>query len=264
MQTTLEYRRSAADRLGKNFRGTVSGIEVRDAASGLSLVGHACVTNVGYDMGWYTETVRSGAFAKTLGENPDVQLLVNHEGLPLARTLSGTLSLAEDSRGLAVEAHLDPNDPDVARLVPKMQRGDIDQMSFAFRAERVSWNDDYDRRDILEANIHRGDVSVVNQGANPATHAEVEARGLPSLGEFVELAREWRAGATLSASTTATLKHILSLFTTADSAVDEGQSVLSELLGVPNPDPDKPADDARALPDVALYRARLAQYRAAV
>ena len=37
-------------------------------------------------MGGYTETIARGAFTKTLSERPDVQLLINHEGLPLART----------------------------------------------------------------------------------------------------------------------------------------------------------------------------------
>jgi hypothetical protein len=42
-------------------------------------------------------------------------------------------------------------------------------MSFAFRVTRQQWSPDYDQRDILEVDLHRGDVSVVNFGANPAT-----------------------------------------------------------------------------------------------
>jgi phage head maturation protease len=45
----------------------------------------------------------------------------------------------------------------------------VDEMSFAFRVTRQMWSPDYDQRDILEVDIHRGDVSVVNFGANPAT-----------------------------------------------------------------------------------------------
>jgi phage head maturation protease len=36
---------------------------------------------------------RTWRFRKTLSETPDVRLLINHEGLPLARTKNGTLRL---------------------------------------------------------------------------------------------------------------------------------------------------------------------------
>jgi len=81
----------------------------------------------------------------------------------------------EDSRGLAVDADLDDEDPDVQLLSRKMNGGLIDQMSFAFRASRQEWDLDYTERRILEADIHRADVSVVNQGANPSTFASVRS-----------------------------------------------------------------------------------------
>jgi hypothetical protein len=48
-------------------------------------------------------------------------------------------------------------------------------MSFAFQATDQEWDADRRNRRILAANIHRGDVSVVNQGANEATSASVRA-----------------------------------------------------------------------------------------
>ena len=149
----------------------VSGLELREVDGSLRFSGCASATNRTYRVGWFDETIRSGAFAKTLSERPDTQLLIGHEGLPLARTLSGTLRLSEDQRGLMVDADLDPNDPDVQRLAPKVARGDLTEMSFAFRVPkgRDSWNDDYDAREISEVDIHRGDVSVVAYGANPYT-----------------------------------------------------------------------------------------------
>jgi HK97 family phage prohead protease len=80
-----------------------------------------------------------GAFAATLAKKPDVRLLINHDGLPLARTTSGTLKLREDKRGLHFEAELDATDPDVQRILPKVQRGDLSQMSFAFRTIKDAW-----------------------------------------------------------------------------------------------------------------------------
>src|SRR5204863_585123 len=77
------------------------------------------------------------------------------------------------STGLHVEASLDPSDPDVQRLMPKMERKDMDEMSFAFRVKDDEWSDDYAQRRLLEVSLHKGDVSVVNFGANPATSVQL-------------------------------------------------------------------------------------------
>jgi HK97 family phage prohead protease len=146
------------------------------------LTGYASVFNSPYDVmggppfGW-REVVDPHAFDTTLGAKPDLHLLINHEGMPLARTKSGTLRLAADTQGLHVEAGLDPSDPDVQRLAPKMGRGDMDEMSFAFRTKRDEWSDDDSERRLLEVSLHKGDVSVVNFGANPATSAEMNSIG---------------------------------------------------------------------------------------
>ena len=156
--------------------------ERRSAPKPLNLVGYASTTEKPYDMGPYDETVARGAFGKTLAENPDVQLTVNHGGLPLARTVSGTMRLSEDRTGLLVDADLDPEDPDVQAVARKIQRGDIDQMSFAFKVTRQAWDDTYTERRILEADLHRGDVSICNQGANPTTSVAVRAATLRAAG----------------------------------------------------------------------------------
>jgi HK97 family phage prohead protease len=156
-------------------------LEVRAQAGGRStLSGYASVTEQAYEMwdwcGPYGEVVRAGAFSKTLGENPAVQLLLNHGGLSMAYTNAGTLRLAEDSTGLQMEAEVNTSRTDVRDMVTALQDGDVDEMSFAFRVTRQQWSPDFDQRDILEVDIHKGDVSVVNFGANPAT--SVQARGL--------------------------------------------------------------------------------------
>lgn len=149
----------------------------------LAFSGYACVTEAGYEMedwlGPYTEVVRQGAFTKTLAESADVPFLVNHGGLTLARTKSGTLRLAEDGTGLHTEADLDPASPHVQALRSAMDRGDVDEMSFGFWVTRQQWSPDFDQRDILEVNLAKGDVSVVNYGANPNTAgAQLNARDL--------------------------------------------------------------------------------------
>lgn len=184
----------------------------------LHFSGYASVTEAPYEMddlfGAYTEVVRRGSFAKTLAEGCDVPFKLNHDGISLARTKSGTMRLLEDSTGLLAEADLDPSSPAVQTIRSAMERGDLDEMSFAFRVTRQEWSRDYTQRDILEVNLSKGDVSVVNYGANPHTTGAT-LRGRDVVSALCEL----RAGATLTPDAMATLGH-----------------VLAEVLGVPNPD----------------------------
>lgn len=138
----------------------------------------------GPDAGGWVEQLRGDAFQKTLRAQPDVMLLLNHTGAPLARTKSGTMTLSCDRRGLLVEAQLDPSDPDVQALLPKMRRGDLDEMSFAFRVKDQEWNDDYTHRTIREVSLQKGDVSVVNYGMNPNTRVAVAEGTLGALAEL--------------------------------------------------------------------------------
>jgi hypothetical protein len=63
----------------------------------------------------------------------------------------------------------------VQRLETKMERGDMDEMSFAFRVKADKWSDDDTERTLTEVSLHKGDVSVVNFGANPATSAQLNS-----------------------------------------------------------------------------------------
>lgn len=151
-------------------------LEVRAPSSSggpTTVEGYASVTEEPFEMfdhlGPYTEVVRAGAFTKTLAENPSVQLLLNHGGLSMAYTKAGTLRLAEDDTGLHMEADVNPTRGDVRDMLAALEDGAVDEMSFAFRVTRQMWSPDYEERDILEVDLHRGDVSVVNFGANPAT-----------------------------------------------------------------------------------------------
>jgi len=119
----------------------------------------------------FIETIARGAFRKTLTEIPDVRLLVNHDGLPLARTKNGTMTLIEDDIGLRFEAEL--ADTQEARdLHALIARGDVDQMSFAFRVIRQKWSDDRKMRTLTEVSLADGDVSVVTYPAYPETMVE--------------------------------------------------------------------------------------------
>ncbi|MGW7239731.1 HK97 family phage prohead protease [Streptomyces sp. NPDC054804] len=149
-------------------------VRAKPGVSNVSVIeGYASVTEQPYQMwdwlGPYDEVVRAGAFMKTLSETPQTQLLLNHGGLSMAYTKAGTLRLAEDTQGLQIGADVNTSRSDVRDMVTAIEDGSVDEMSFAFRVVRQMWSPDYDQRDILEVDIHRGDVSVVNFGANPAT-----------------------------------------------------------------------------------------------
>lgn len=160
---------------------SIDDFELRSAGDSLTLVGYASVFDTSYPVaggpehGGWDEIVDRAAFNRTLSEKPDTHLLINHAGMPLARTKSGTMRLATDDHGLHVEADLDRRDPDVQSLEVKMGRGDMDQMSFAFRTIRHEFNEDLSERRMLEVSIHKGDVSVVNFGANPATSSQLRS-----------------------------------------------------------------------------------------
>jgi HK97 family phage prohead protease len=175
-------------------------LEVRAASgSGPAVVeGYASATEAPYEMydafGPYNEVIRAGSFNKTLSENPQVQLLLNHGGLSMAYTRAGTLALSEDSTGLHMRAEVNPTRNDVRDLLTALEDRAIDEMSFAFRVPsgKSVWSPDYDQRDITEVDMHRGDVSVVNFGANPSTSvAAMRAQDFDRMGP--DAARELMA-----------------------------------------------------------------------
>ena len=173
-------------------------LDMPDGSSVPKLVGYGAVFNsLSDDMGGWREIIRPGAFTRALANNCDVRLLLNHEGLPLARTKSGTLHLSEDQRGLKFEAELDPTDPDVVRILPKMKRGDLNNCSFAFTVLTDTFRSEngQDIREIREFDSLY-DVSLVTYPAYPAAGA-----ALRSYQEWKEQQKEAEKVETPAAST---------------------------------------------------------------
>jgi hypothetical protein len=227
--------------------------ELRQKGDTIHFTGYASTFDQPYDMGWYTENVRSGAFTKTLNEAPDVTLLVNHEGLPLARTKSGTLKLAQDTRGLHTGSELEARDPDVQKIQYKMERGDMDRMSFAFGVVRDKWSEDLATRDMVELSLNGGDVSLVTHPANPnasATLRSLRAKAAEDPEAIRSLYRdlmESRAGAAISAANAASLRAVLDSLGTIDEQTDSAQAAIADLLGltlVPEQENSAPRYDA--------------------
>jgi hypothetical protein len=172
---------------------TVRNVETRKEDDGkMRLSGYAAVFNNASVPLPFIEYIAPGAFRKTLSETPDVRLLINHEGLPLARTKNGTLTLTEDEVGLRFDAEL-PDTNEARDLYTLIERGDVDQMSFAFRVIRQKFNKDRSERTLTEVSLADGDVSVVTYPAYPTTTVEARehlARAIQAVKEGREVSGE--------------------------------------------------------------------------
>jgi len=136
------------------------------------VTGYFTVYERGYEMwdefGPYVEIISRGA-GTDLDADPDVNFLVNHAGLSMARTINETLELGQDDTGGWNKAWLNPERGDVRDLVSAINDGTVTEQSFAFLIDKGRWNDDFTVYRIDSYLIHRGDTSAVNYGANPYT-----------------------------------------------------------------------------------------------
>lgn len=120
----------------------------------------------------FIETIAPGAFTSALERGDDVRALFNHnENFVLGRTASGTCTLRQDDTGLWFE--VDAPDTQWAKDLHKsVQRGDINQCSFSFYAEKEEWIDD--KRTLIDLKLL--DISIVTYPAYEGT--TVSARSL--------------------------------------------------------------------------------------
>ena len=204
---------------------TVQDIETRQAEDGtMRLSGYAAVFNDSSVPLPFVERIAPGAFRKTLTETPDVRLLINHEGLPLARTKNGTLTLREDERGLWMDAVI-ADTQEGRDLYTLVQRGDLDQMSFAFRVIRQKWNETRTERLLTELSLADGDVSVVTYPAYPTTSVEARAH----LQNAMEALKEGRA---LEGEALIAVQAIFDKISESADYLEEGKSMLEVMLGL--------------------------------
>lgn len=147
------------------------------------------------NLGGFREMIAPGAFDGVLED--DVRALFNHDpNQLLARTSSGTLTLAVDSIGLRYAFEL--SEASYAKdLAIAMKRGDVNQSSFAFSVDQDTWKEDDDGRIIRTivkvARLY--DVSPVTYPAYPDT--SVALRGFEqfqqTLSRSTEIEHEQRA-----------------------------------------------------------------------
>jgi HK97 family phage prohead protease len=124
----------------------------------------------------FREIIRKGAFRKTIKDG-DIRALWNHDpNYVLGRKSARTLRLEEDDKGLF--SRIFPPDTQWARdLMLSIDRGDVSQMSFGFRAVKDQWmppgDDGLPVRELLSCQLF--DVSPVTYPAYPQTEVHVRA-----------------------------------------------------------------------------------------
>lgn len=139
--------------------------------------GHAAVFNEFADIFGFRERIIPGAFTEAI-KRDDVRALFNHDAnFVLGRNKSGTLRLSEDKDGLAIE--VDMPDTQLVRdmVLEPIRRGDVSQMSFAFRTVIDEWrhfDDKPDERDIKEVKLY--DISPVTYPAYEGTDVALASR----------------------------------------------------------------------------------------
>jgi HK97 family phage prohead protease len=130
------------------------------------------------DLGGFKETIRNGAFKKTILE-ADIRALFNHDAnFILGRNKANTLRLWEDDTGLGFNIYL-PDTQQARDLAESIARGDVDQCSFAFSVIKEDWREDTNAgivvRDLVEVKLF--DVSVVTYPAYEDTDVKLRNKG---------------------------------------------------------------------------------------
>lgn len=137
-----EGTRSSAARVAELVRQELRSVNLVDAElEGMNFRGYAAVFDSPWDDGLteaagYTEKIARGAFRKALARGDNVPLLWQHDrNKLLATTHAGTLKLAEDGKGLLVEASL-PNTTLGNDVREHIARGDVRGMSYGMETTR--------------------------------------------------------------------------------------------------------------------------------
>jgi hypothetical protein len=165
-------------------------------SEGFTARGYAAVHNqLSLDLGGFREQIADGAFEEVLATGPDVHLLWDHDTKYVAaRTKNGTLKLWSDKTGLGFEAQVG-NYSWARDLRTALERGDIDQASFAFSVADDEW-EVQDDESVLRTITKVGglyDVTVTAQGAYPQTSVAAvrslikAATGLDKLANIVPM-----------------------------------------------------------------------------
>lgn len=167
----------------RSFNFQIEQIELRDKENAKEPIikGHAAIFNerTSIPMWGFDEMVSRGAFIDSIKAD-DIRALFNHDAnFVLGRNKSGTLKLQEDDRGLAIEIN-PPNTQFANDLMHLMERGDINQMSFAFQIKKEEWTKGEegtaDLRTLKQVKLY--DISAVTFPAYEGTNIAVRSHSI--------------------------------------------------------------------------------------
>lgn len=157
-------------------------LEIRSdgARSGeIRVTGEPIVYDSWYDVtdrhGSFQERMRPGVLTSVLERGADVRFLFNHDGLPLARTTAGTMTISDGPHAARIEVRLDKRQQVANDLAIAIERGDVTQMSSGFLVSRDEWDSCYEHRTITDME-ELLDFSAVTYPASPATSIAIARR----------------------------------------------------------------------------------------
>jgi HK97 family phage prohead protease len=150
----------------------MTGVEARAKEDGSFRFGGlaAVFDELSQNLGGFRERIDRGAFRKVLKTDPDVRALFNHDpSRLLARTTNNTLRLKEVPKGLEYDADAAPTTY-AADLRILLDRGDVDQSSFAFRIAPGgdSWDEDPETGGLIRTIHEFGELFDVSPVTDPA------------------------------------------------------------------------------------------------
>ncbi|WP_429998557.1 HK97 family phage prohead protease [Metabacillus fastidiosus] len=161
-------------------------IEIREANGTRMIHGYAVKWGMPSNKigGRFFEQFQKGAFTESLAKH-DIRALWSHDtSKVLGRTKNNTLRLTEDDVGLRFELDL-PNTTVGNDTYESINRGDIDGVSFGFRAIQQHWEKrDQNNivRDITKANLL--EISPIGFPAYP--DSQVSIRGYDPFNDYSE------------------------------------------------------------------------------
>lgn len=187
-----------------------AGLEVRSAkdADEIIVTGTPIVYDAPYlvrDLfGEFEERMRPGCVSDLLKRGVDCRLLLNHEGLAMARTTSGTLRLWDTTTELHFEAKLDARQQLANDFAIAVERGDMSQMSVGMVVGRDEWGEESgtETRDVFRLDDLL-DVSGVTYPCSPTTNIQIANRmmmevPIESRARLRRIYAEMRSGKVLS------------------------------------------------------------------
>ncbi|MGH3627907.1 MAG: HK97 family phage prohead protease [Sciscionella sp.] len=190
----------ASDEL-RSLALTKTDFEVRTDGEAKRFGGHTAVFNtraaIGNPLTWgFYEEIAPGAFTRTLSGS-DARMLVDHDSaMVVARVSAGTLRLAQDGVGLAVDSDLDTGLSYVSDLVRNLQNGNITGMSFGFQVVRDEWRsesvetNDGNQAEVEVRTLQEVKLIEVSPVTFPAyTETDAGVRALRSRGDAEAITR---------------------------------------------------------------------------